>query len=72
MVDIGGLGAGLEACGPELSGSGSGQGPVVVCCVHGNETSGAIEGENLLNELITVSFSRRTWLHGISRLDYQR
>jgi len=36
-------------CG--LDASGSGQGPVVGCCEHGNETSGSVKGGEFLDKL---------------------
>jgi hypothetical protein len=38
------------------------------CCVHGNEQSGAAEGENLFAKLKTDRFSRRNWLRGFSQI----
>jgi hypothetical protein len=35
------------------------------CCGHGNELSGSIQGEEILDR-VTVSFSRRALLHAVS------
>jgi hypothetical protein len=37
------------------------------CCEHGNESSGSIKAGNLLNSWVTVSFSIRTLVHGVSQ-----
>jgi hypothetical protein len=45
------------------------QGPVADSCVHGNGPSSSIGGgggENFLNSLVTIHFSKRTLFHGIS------
>jgi len=50
----------------KVDSSGSGYGPVVGCCEHGNEPSRSMKGGNFLNFLVTIGFSRRTLLHGVS------
>jgi len=53
---------GVEKCGVDASGSG--QGLVAGSCVHRNETSASIKGEEFL-DWVTISFSRRTLLHAV-------
>jgi len=48
--------------------NGSGWGPVVGSCEHGNKHSGSIQGGEFLDRLVVVTFSRRTLLHGVSEL----
>jgi hypothetical protein len=37
-------------------------------CGHGNETSGPIKRGKFFDQLMTISFSRRTLFHGVSYL----
>jgi hypothetical protein len=53
----------VGGCG--LNSSGTGQSPPVGCCQHGNEISGSIKAGNFLTSRETISFSRRTILHGV-------
>jgi len=39
---------------------------VVGSCEHGNEPSGSIKGRELITSGVTISFGRRTLLHGVS------
>jgi hypothetical protein len=39
-------------------------------CEHGNEQSGSIQAGKFLTSYMTVSFSRRTLLHGVSYCQY--
>jgi len=48
--------------------SGSGWGPVACCCEHVNEPSGSLKDGYSLTSWATVSFLRRTLLHGVSLL----
>jgi hypothetical protein len=43
---------------------GSGEGPVGGSCALGNKPSGSLKVGNLLTSQVTISFSRRTVLHG--------
>jgi hypothetical protein len=40
---------------------------VAGCCENGNELSGSIKGRKFL--LVTISFSKRTLLHGVGWMD---
>jgi hypothetical protein len=49
----------MDASGPEW-------GPVAGSCEHTNEPLGSIESVEFLASWVTVSFSRRTLLHGVN------
>jgi hypothetical protein len=51
-------------CG--LDASGSGYGPADGPYEHGNETFGLIKAMNFLSSWVTISFSKRSLLYGVS------
>jgi hypothetical protein len=53
-------------CGVDASGSGYGL--VAGSCQHGNEPSGSIKSGSCFASSVTISFSRRTVLRGVSCL----
>jgi hypothetical protein len=50
---------------------GSGLGPLVGCCYHGNERFGSVKGGEFLDQLQMINFPRRALHYAVSSVGYK-